>query len=74
MDEIGKWLILLGVVFVVVGGVIFLLGRLSGVVHLPGDIVIQNDNFSCIFPIAASILLSIVLTVVLNLALRIINK
>ena len=74
MDEIGKWLILLGVVFVAVGVVIFLLGRIPGIGRLPGDIVIQRDNFSCVFPIATSILLSIVLTIVINLVLHIINK
>ena len=74
MDEIGKWLILLGVVFVALGVVIFLLGRIPGIGRLPGDIVIQRDNFSCVFPIATAILLSIVLTVVINLALHIVNK
>ena len=74
MDEIGKWLILLGVVFVAVGGVVFLLGQIPGIGRLPGDIFIQRDNFSCFFPLATSILLSIVLTIVLNLALRILHR
>jgi hypothetical protein len=74
MDEIGKWLILLGVVFVAVGLVVFLLGQIPGIGRLPGDIFIQRDNFSCFFPLATSILLSIVLTIVLNLALRILHR
>ena len=74
MDEIGKWLILLGVVFVAVGAAVILLGKIPGIGHLPGDIFIQRDNFSCFFPLATSILLSIVLTIVLNLVLRIINR
>ena len=74
MDEIGKWLILLGVVFVAVGLVVFLLGQIPGIGRLPGDILIQRDNFSCFFPLATSILLSIVLTIVLNLVLRIIQR
>lgn len=67
MDEIAKWLILLGVVLVAVGAVIFLVGKIPGVGRLPGDIVIQNGNFTCFFPIATSILLSIVLTILLQL-------
>ena len=67
MDEIAKWLILLGVVLVVVGAVIVLVGKIPGVGRLPGDIVIQNGNFTCFFPIATSILLSIVLTILLQL-------
>ena len=73
MDEIGKWLILVGVALVAVGAVVFLLGKIPGIGHLPGDILIQRDNFSCFFPLATSILLSIVLTILLNLVLRIIN-
>ena len=74
MDEMGKWLILIGVVFVAVGGIVFLLGQIPGIGRLPGDIFIQRDNFSCFFPLATSILLSIVLTIVLNLVLRIIHR
>ena len=74
MDEMGKWLILLGVVFVAVGGIVFLLGQIPGIGRLPGDIFIQRDNFSCFFPLATSLLLSIVLTIVLNLVLRIIHR
>ena len=74
MDEIGKWLILLGVVFLAVGLVVFLLGQFPGIGRLPGDIFIQRDNFSCFFPLATSILLSIVLTILLNLALRILHR
>jgi hypothetical protein len=74
MDEIAKWIILLGLGMLIVGGVILLLGKVPWLGRLPGDIVIQRDNFSCFFPIATSILLSIMLTVVLNIILRIINK
>lgn len=74
MEDMGKLLIVFGVVIVIVGVGIMLFGKIPGLGKLPGDIVIQRDNFSCIFPIATSILLSIALTVVLNLILRIFNK
>ena len=67
MEEIGKWLILFGGLLVIVGGVILLIGKVPWIGRLPGDIVIQRDNFSCFFPIATSILLSIVLTILLQL-------
>ncbi len=74
MEDIGKLLILFGIVMAVVGGGLVLFSMVPGLSRLPGDIVIQRDNFSCIFPLATSILLSIVLTVVLNLIIRFINK
>jgi hypothetical protein len=74
MDEIGKWLILFGVLLVVVGAVISLLDKIPGVGHLPGDIAIQSGNISCFFPIATSILLSIVLTILLQLVRWLTNR
>ena len=62
MEEIGKTMILFGAIFFIVGAVILLIGKIPGLGRLPGDIVIQSENFSCFFPIATSILLSIVLT------------
>ena len=74
MNEIGKILILFGVILVVVGAVVLVLSKIPGLSRLPGDIMIQTENFSCFFPIATSILLSIVLTLLLNFILRIMNK
>ena len=68
MDEIGKWLVVVGVLFALIGGVLLLVGKVPGLGRLPGDIVIQRDNFSCVFPLATSILLSIVLTILVQLA------
>lgn len=74
MDEMGKILFGLGIVLVLIGGFLILVSRVSWLGRLPGDIVIQRENFSCMFPLATSILLSLVLTLVLNLLLRILNK
>jgi hypothetical protein len=76
MEDIGRMLILFGIVLALIGGVIVLLGKVPGLGlgRLPGDIVIQQPGFSCFFPIATSIILSIVLTVVLNLLLRFLNR
>ena len=74
MEELGKMLFLFGALLLLLGAVIWLLGKIPDVGHLPGDIVIQTDNVSCLFPIATSILLSVVLTLVLNLIIRIFNR
>lgn len=69
MEDLGRVLILLGVVLAIAGGVIVLMTKVPGLSlgHLPGDIVIQRGGFSCFIPIATSILLSILLTLLLQL-------
>ena len=74
MEEIGKYLIGIGIVIVIVGLILLLSDKVSFLGKLPGDIAIQTKNISCFIPIASSILLSLVLTVVLNIILRIMNK
>ncbi len=68
MEDIGRLLILFGVVLALVGGAILLIGRVPGLGRLPGDIVIQREGLTCFFPIVTSIVLSIVLTILLQLA------
>lgn len=75
MLQSGKVLMILGVVFIVVGGLLYLAGRFGlPLGNLPGDIRIERGNFTCAFPLVTSIVLSIVLTVVLNLVVRFLNK
>jgi hypothetical protein len=64
MSEIGKLLIVFGVLIAVVGVVIVLAGRLPWIGRLPGDIYVRRGNFTFYFPLATSILASIVLTLV----------
>lgn len=74
MEELGKMLLLIGVLSIILGIAFFLIGKVPLLGRLPGDISIQRENFSCFFPLATSILLSIVLTIILNLILRAMNK
>lgn len=74
MEEIGRAMLLFGAIFLVVGAAVLLMGKIPWLGRLPGDIVIHRDNFSCIFPIATSILLSIVLTILLNIFFRLFSK
>ncbi len=68
MTEIGKFLILFGVIFILLGlGLMFAEKLPLGLGRLPGDIVVKRDNFTFYFPIVTSLLLSLLLTVILNL-------
>jgi hypothetical protein len=65
MSELGRALIILGVLVAVVGVVLVLVGRVPWVGRLPGDFHVQRENWSFYFPLGTSILLSVVLTLVL---------
>ncbi len=74
MEDIGKMLIGLGVVSIVIGGLVLLAVRVPWLGRLPGDIAVQRENFSCVVPLATSIVLSILLTLALNFLFRILNR
>lgn len=59
-------LIILGIVLIVLGLAWPWLSRL-GLGRLPGDIVIERDNFRLYIPITSSILVSLVLTLIVLL-------
>lgn len=46
---------------------------LPGMGRLPGDIVIERDNFKLYIPLGTMILLSITLSILLNLIARLFN-
>ena len=69
LESIGKLLIGGAVVLLVLGGLLFLLGRF-GIDRLPGDLVFRKGNFTLYFPIGLMILLSVVGTIVLNIVFR----
>jgi hypothetical protein len=59
-----RTLILIGLVLVAAGLLWPLLSRL-GLGRLPGDIIIERDNFTLYFPITTMILVSLLLSLVL---------
>ena len=69
-ESLGKWLVVIGVVLLVVGGLIWLAGRIPGLKQIPGTVQINLGGLTCIIPLIASILLSIILTLLLNFLLR----
>jgi hypothetical protein len=66
MADVGRLLLVLGVLLAAIGGALLLFGRL----HLPGDFTLRSGNAVVYIPLATSIVLSIVATIVLNLVLR----
>jgi len=66
MPNLGKSLIIIGVILVIAGLIIYFAGnKLHWIGHLPGDIRIEKENFKFYFPITTMILLSVILTVIL---------
>ncbi len=74
LELIGRWLVIFGIALALVGGIIWLLGRIPGVQNLPGTIKIQTPGMTCLIPLLASILISLVLTVVFNIIIHIANR
>jgi hypothetical protein len=69
-ESLGKWLVVIGAILLVVGGLIWLAGRIPGLKQIPGTLQINLGGLTCIIPILASIVLSVILTLLINLALR----
>ena len=66
LREFGRTLIGLGLVIALLGGVLFLAGRLPlRLGRLPGDVAISGRRGSFYFPIVTCLVLSAVLTLVM---------
>ncbi|MCG8353625.1 MAG: DUF2905 domain-containing protein [Chloroflexales bacterium] len=68
--DIGRWLIVAGIVLLGIGVVFLALGRLPWLGRLPGDILIERENLRIFIPLGTMILLSLILTLVLNVIAR----
>ena len=60
----GKVLIIAGVVLIAVG-LAWMAGEKLGLGRLPGDIVIERENFRLYIPIMTSLVISVVLSLIL---------
>jgi len=70
MTEIGKLLLILGIILSIMG-LIFIFGsKVPGLGRLPGDIFIKKGDITFFFPIVTCILISIIVTLILFLFRR----
>ena len=75
MESIGRYLILGGLLLALIGGALYVSGRLGlPLGRLPGDIRIEWRGGGLYIPLVASILISLVLTLVLNILVRFFRK
>ncbi len=64
MADMARTMIFIGVLFILIGAIVLLVGKMPGMGKLPGDIVIKKENFSFYLPLTTCIIVSIILTVV----------
>jgi hypothetical protein len=70
LSNLGKFLIVAGVVIFVVGLLLLFGGRIPYLGRLPGDLSFRGKGYSIHIPIVTSTLLSIIITFILNLSFR----
>ncbi|HPF43757.1 MAG TPA: DUF2905 domain-containing protein [Syntrophomonadaceae bacterium] len=68
---LAKIVIALGILLIIVGAVMLLFSKYGfHGFRLPGDILIQKENFTFYFPVTTAIIISILLTVLFNFISR----
>ncbi|AEH50854.1 DUF2905 domain-containing protein [Pseudothermotoga thermarum] len=70
MPQVGKVLILIGILLVLAGAFIYLWGKILPFGRLPGDIIIKKDKFVFYFPLMTCLIISALLSVVLMIISR----
>lgn len=68
--DLGKILLITGIVISLVGAALLFSGKLSWIGKLPGDILIKRRGFTFYFPLATSILASVIISLILYLISR----
>jgi hypothetical protein len=70
MQELGRVLVVAGVIAVLAGVVLMFAPRIPWLGRLPGDIVVQRGPLTLYAPLMTSLVLSVVVTLLLNLFWR----
>jgi hypothetical protein len=65
--NLGKVLVIVGIVFVVLGLFLILGDTIPWIGKLSGDIIIKRERFSFYFPIVTCIIISLILTLLFSL-------
>ena len=61
MDQMGKSLVVIGLLIAAAGALMWLLGRHGGGL-LPGDIVVERKNVRFYFPVVTCLVVSVILS------------
>ena len=64
-SELGKALIVAGILLVAIGLLLTFGGRLNFIGKLPGDLHIERENFSFFFPLGTCLLASLLLSLII---------
>jgi len=67
MQDLGRFLIVLGAAATLIGLLLVLVPRLPWLGRLPGDILIRRGTFTFYFPLVTCVVVSVILTLILNL-------
>jgi len=67
MQDLGRFLIVLGAAAILIGVLLVLVPRLPWLGRLPGDILIRRGTFTFYFPLVTCVVVSVILTLILNL-------
>jgi hypothetical protein len=70
MGELGRILIVFGIVLVLLGAVFLVGPRIPFLGRLPGDFLIRRGDTTVFVPLATSLILSLVISILLNLFWR----
>jgi len=71
---IGRMLLIFGAIFVVLGFIFLLIGRVPWLGKLPGDIFIRRGDSSFYFPLVTCIVISVIVTTLVNVVIWLLNK
>jgi len=66
MNSVAKFFVILGIVFILIGVLLFVVPKVPLLGKLPGDIYIKKENFTFYFPITTCIILSILFSLILS--------
>ncbi len=70
-SEIGKWLVIAGIIAVVAGIIIYFFhDKLNWIGHLPGDINFKKDNVRFYFPITTLIIINLIIFIIIYILRR----
>lgn len=65
LGDIGKFIILAGLILVGLGLLLLFSEKLPYIGRLPGDIIIRKKNFTFYFPLMTGLVLSLILSLIL---------